>query len=105
MVCMHVLQMISSKTKQNMKRNIHTTLLNALHGRPGNLLINRLRRILDRLHGRLASNGRGAEQAGLAGDLSAEHGYGSCGDGGGGNWCVIEEVGWNFEESGVCDYE
>jgi hypothetical protein len=51
----------------------HTANLNALDGSTRYLCVYGLCSILDGFDGALASNGRGAEQAGLAGDLSAEH--------------------------------
>jgi hypothetical protein len=52
---------------------IHTTLLDALNGRTRYRPVYSLGRILDRLDGALARDGRGAEEAGLAGNLLAEH--------------------------------
>lgn len=55
---------------------IHTALLDALDGSTGDGAVYGLGGILDCVDGALASDGGGAEQAGLAGDLGAEHGCG-----------------------------
>ena len=52
---------------------LRTALLNALHSRARNRPVHSLRSILDGLDGALARNGCGAEEAGLAGNLLAEH--------------------------------
>jgi hypothetical protein len=60
-----------------------TTLLDALHGSTRDCPVNSLCGILDGLNGALASDGGSAEQAGLTGNLGAEHGEGDVGGLGG----------------------
>jgi hypothetical protein len=52
---------------------VRTALLNTLHGSSRDSPVNGLGGVLDSLDGALASNGGGAEQAGLAGELLTEH--------------------------------
>lgn len=61
---------------------IRTTLLNALHDLIRDGPVNGLGGILDGLDGALPHDGGGAQEADLAGDLSAEHcGWFWCGEG------------------------
>ena len=60
---------------------VRTTLLDTLYSGARDCLVDGLCSILDDFYGALASNGCGAEKAGLAGNLLAEHGdclFGGC---------------------------
>jgi hypothetical protein len=57
---------------------LRTTLLDALYGGTRNGPVDGLGGIFDCLDGALARDGRGAEEAGLAGDLLTEHGVCVC---------------------------
>jgi hypothetical protein len=59
---------------------VRTALLDALDSGTRNSPVYSLGGILDCLHGALARNGCGAEEAGLAGNLLAEHVDCVCGD-------------------------
>ena len=52
---------------------VRTSLLNALYSGTGDCPVDSLGGILDSFYGALARDGCGAEEAGLAGDLLAEH--------------------------------
>jgi hypothetical protein len=53
--------------------NVRTSLLNTLYSGTGDCPVDSLGSILDSFYGALARDGCGAEEAGLAGDLLAEH--------------------------------
>jgi len=52
---------------------VRTSLLNALYSGTGDCPVDSLGSVLDSFYGALARDGCGAEEAGLAGDLLAEH--------------------------------
>jgi hypothetical protein len=53
--------------------DVRTSLLDTLHSGTRDCLVDSLSSIFDSLYGAFARDGCGAEEAGLAGDLLAEH--------------------------------